>query len=95
MVGMDWRESSAGVEALLQCSFDSLASLWLSTDTTVGGFGWNAQRIGNYLCFVCPMQAMNCIEFAQYNQPSGALSGSRQGSQSDLDVPACRNYPNH
>ena len=94
MVGMDWRESCAGVEALLQCSFDSLASLWLSTDTAVGGFGWNAQRIGNYLCFVCPMQAMNCIEFAQYNQPSGALSSSRQGSQSDLDVPDRRDDPN-
>ena len=94
MVRMDWRESCAGVEALLQCSFDSLASLWLSTDMAVGGFGWNAQRIGNYLCFVCPMQAMNCTDFVQYNKPSGALSGSHQGSQSDLDVPDRRDYSN-
>ena len=51
--------SHSGFEALLQCSYDSLASLWLSTDRALGGFGWDAQQIGNYLCFVCPMQAMN------------------------------------
>ena len=57
--------SRPGFEALMQCSYDSLISLWLSTDRSLGGFGWDAQRIGNYLCFVCPMQAMNrCLAAA-------------------------------
>ncbi|OAO14611.1 zinc induced facilitator-like 2 protein [Blastocystis sp. ATCC 50177/Nand II] len=61
-----------GFEALMQCSYDSLISLWLSTDRSLGGFGWDAQRIGNYLCFVCPMQAMNLVLFPVLVKACGA-----------------------
>lgn len=47
------------IEALLQCSFDSLLSLWLSSSKKVGGFGLSIEQIGWLLSFICPMQAGN------------------------------------
>lgn len=48
------------LEALLQCSFDSLVSLWLSSSREDGGFGLDVKQIGWFICCVCPMQMGNC-----------------------------------
>ena len=49
-----------GLEAICQVSYDSLISLWLSSNPEEGGMGWTAMDIGWFLCFVCPMQSGNC-----------------------------------
>ena len=49
-----------GLEAICQVSYDSLISLWLSSNPKEGGMGWTAMDIGWFLCFVCPMQSGNC-----------------------------------
>lgn len=49
------------VEALIQCSFDSLISLWLSAKHEDGGFGLTIKEIGWMISLICPMQAGNCI----------------------------------
>lgn len=54
------------IEALIQCSFDSLISLWLSAKIEDGGFGLSIKEIGWMICFICPMQAGNCGPF--FNQ---------------------------
>lgn len=51
------------VEALIQCSFDSLISLWLSAKQEDGGFGLSIKEIGWIISLICPMQAGNCILF--------------------------------
>lgn len=49
-----------GLEALMQCSFDSLVSLWLSSSVKDGGFALNVKEIGWFISCVCPMQMGNC-----------------------------------
>ena len=48
------------VEALIQCSFDSLISLWLSAKREDGGFDLSIKEIGWFISCICPMQAGNC-----------------------------------
>ena len=77
----------------MQCSYDSLISLWLSTDRSLGGFGWDAQHIGNYLCFVCPMQAMNrCISPSALT-PSGSVPRAGEGMRRGANLPCHRLHP--
>lgn len=49
-----------GLEALMQCSFDSLVSLWLSSSVKDGGFALNVKETGWFISCVCPMQMGNC-----------------------------------
>lgn len=58
------------LEALLQCSFDSLVSLWLSSSREDGGFAFNVKEIGWFISCVCPMQMGNCISSFYNNKIS-------------------------
>ena len=58
------------VITVLQCSFDSLVSLWLSSSREDGGFAFNVKEIGWFISCVCPMQMGNCISSFYNNKIS-------------------------